>query len=180
MSDRDVPFKWVTFLAHLPPGNDPEKCFIKVTWTTVVPSSWWTPILCIHINDTIAVYYMLSTLEWSPYREYLNFLTKELSFNKKHIEEAENFHFFWIYKNNSPQRGSRRVPELLINTFFVILGVEAGQCSYVVLNVDPNLSLNVLINKVLIKRKSVFWELRLGYVLMLFLMLTQISASTFL
>ena len=31
----------------------------------------------------------------------------------------------------------------------------SGQCSYVVLNVDPNLSLNVLINKVLIKTKRV-------------------------
>ena len=43
----------------------------------------------------------------------------------------------------------------------MILGVEAGQCSYVVLNFDPNLSLNVLINnvlinKVLIKKKRVY------------------------
>ena len=37
--------------------------------------------------------------------------------------------------------------------FVVILGVEAGQRSYVVLNVDPNLSINVLINKVLIKKR---------------------------
>ena len=43
--------------------------------------------------------------------------------------------------------------KLLINTFFVILRVEAGQCSYVVLNFDRNLSLNVLINKVLIKTR---------------------------
>ena len=42
---------------------------------------------------------MLFTLAWSPYREYLNFLTKELSFNNKHVEEAENFDFFWIYKS---------------------------------------------------------------------------------
>ena len=35
---------------------------------------------------------------------------------------------------------------------FVILGVEAGQCSYVALNFEPNLSLNVLINKVLINK----------------------------
>ena len=33
---------------------------------------------------------------------------------------------------------------------------EAGQCSYVVLNFDRNHSLDVLINKVLIKQKSVY------------------------
>ena len=38
----------------------------------------------------------------------------------------------------------------------MILGVEAGECFYVVLNFDPNFSLNVLINKDLIKEKSVF------------------------
>ena len=35
----------------------------------------------------------------------------------------------------------------------MILGIDAGQCSYVVLNFDPNLRLNVLINKVLIKKR---------------------------
>ena len=40
---------------------------------------------------------------------------------------------------------------------------EAGQCSYVVLNFDPNLSLNVLINKVLIKiRECIGENLRRG------------------
>ena len=34
----------------------------------------------------------------------------------------------------------------------MVLGVEAGQCSYVVLNFEPNLSLDVLINKVLINK----------------------------
>ena len=116
-------------------------------------------------NDTIAVYYMLFTLEWSPYREYLNFLTKELLFNSKQIWHVHSFVYvrsviltvYYVKSNHNTDVDIKCSYCFFLSFwsihFFVILGVEAGQCSYVVLNFDPNLNLNVLMNKVLIKKR---------------------------
>ena len=124
---------------------------------------------------------MLFTLDWSPYREYLNFLTKELSFSKKQIWHVHSFvnvrlvilivyyvyvkpvtlilTVYYVKSNHNTDVDFAKCWYYFVLSFwsihfFVILGVEAGQCSYVVLNYYPNLRLNVLINKVLIKKKS--------------------------
>ena len=110
-----------------------------------------------YLNDTVAVYYMLFTLEWSPYREYLNFFTKELSFDNKQIWHVHSF----VY-----------VRSVILTVYYVKSNhntdVEFAKCSYYFFLSFWNTFF------------LWFWELRLGNILMLFLILTQISASTFL